>query len=174
MDFASNLSIDQAFTNICFPNCSLQGFCLLSLSFRGQAAAILSLSAFTVQKEKAAVSLPFVFSFSPQLPVLAPHQPVFSCFALRSPSFVFSAHVKFSCTFLSSLCEASCILGLLPTMQLHASSSKLIPGISSLPLEDHFTPSYSLSVPWLADRRRALRSQPGTLENVPFPGHIRK
>ena len=56
-----------------------------------------------------------------------------------------------------------------PTTQLlpvHASSSKLIPGI--------FIPSYSLSSPWLTDRCHALTSQPGTLGNVPSPGHIRK
>lgn len=50
----------------------------------------------------------------------------------------------------------------------------LILAFSSLPLEDHFTPSYFLSSPWLTDRRDALRSQPGTLENVPFPGLTRK
>lgn len=96
MDFASNLTIDQTFTNICFPNCCLQGSCFISLSFRGQGATILSLSAFHVQKEKAAVSLPFVSSFFPQGPLLA-------CQILL--------HVSIS----PSPCEASCVLGLLPT-----------------------------------------------------------
>lgn len=50
----------------------------------------------------------------------------------------------------------------------------LILAFSSLLLEDHFMPSYSLSSPWLTDRRHTLRSQPGTLENVPSPGQIRE
>lgn len=141
MDFASNLTIDQTFTNICFPACCLQGSSLLSLSFRRQGGAILSLSDFAEGKGSCLPAL--CFPFSPQPPVLSPHKLEFSSFAPQSPSFMFSQLMSNSLASLyqsillhlpvsPSPCEASCVLGLLPAMQLlpvHVSSSKLIPGI---------------------------------------------
>lgn len=128
------------------------------------------------------------FPFSLQLPVLASHQLKFSSFAPQSPSFMFSQLMSdslafyispFSCIFISVHLLVrlhtflACFL-LCSSYQFMWDLPGLFLAFSSLPLEDHFIPSHYLFSPWLTNRCHTLTSQPGTLENMSSPGHLRK